>query len=55
MIEVVEGSVPSVDTSRPLGNVKALQTIAEILYMEQLGEISQRVHMLLELARRHEK
>ncbi len=29
--------------------------IAEILFMEQLGEIGQRVQMLLELALRHQK
>ena len=31
----------------------ASQPIAEILFMEQLGEIGQRVQMLLELALRH--
>ena len=32
-----------------------LQSIAEILLMEQLGEIGQRVQMLLKLALRHQK
>jgi len=35
--------------------VKASQPIAEILFMEQLGEIGQRVQMLLELALWHEE
>jgi hypothetical protein len=33
----------------------ASQAIAEILFMEQLGEIGRRVQMLLELALRHEE
>jgi hypothetical protein len=33
----------------------ASQHIAEILFMEQLGEIGQRVQMLLELALWHEE
>jgi hypothetical protein len=33
----------------------ASQAIAEIIFMEQLGEMGQRVQMLLELALRHEE
>jgi len=33
----------------------ASQPVAEILFMEQLGEIGQRVQMLLELVLRHEE
>ena len=33
----------------------ASQSIAEILFMQQLGEIGQRVQMLLELPLRHEE
>jgi hypothetical protein len=43
--------------SRILNHLRScqLQPIAEILFMEQLGEIGQRVQMFLELALRHEE
>src|ERR1035437_10390150 len=39
VVKHINGSVLTFDTSRPLGNVKASQPIAEITFMEQLGEI----------------